>query len=154
MLYLGIDLGTFGAVYAISDDRIEHRDFDKTSDMELYLFLLKAKMKNPDYICGVEFVQARPTDGVVQAFTFGRHMQRIKTILTLAGVEYGWISAAKWQNYLGWGRIPRGKQNYKARKKELYKIAKEMTRYNGITDENCDAYLIAKYLQMTSEDEI
>jgi hypothetical protein len=151
MLYLGIDPGRFGAVYALENGREQHKDFDKSSDMDLYLFFLMMKIQNPEYACGVEFVQARPTDGVVQAFTFGRHMQRIKTILTLAGIEYHWVPAQKWQNYLGWGRLPRGKQNYKARKKELHKIAKEMTDYDGLTLDNCDAYLITKYLEMTNK---
>ena len=151
MLYIGIDPGAKGALYAINGDTIQHKDFDKASDFCLYLFLLRCKIKHPDYICGLEQVNSRPEDGVKQAFSFGAHARRIKTILELANIGYIEINPQRWQNYLGWGRLPRGKQNYEARKKELYKIASEYTDYEGLHKENCDAYLIAKYLQMTKE---
>jgi hypothetical protein len=151
MLYIGVDPGKKGAVYTIDSETgaIEHKDFDKASDFCLYLFLLKRKIRNPDYICGIEQVNSRPEDGVKQAFSFGGHVRRIKTLLNVCGVKYKEINPMRWMNFIGWGRLPRGKQNYEARKKELYKIASEMTDYEGLNKENSDAYLITKYLEMT-----
>lgn len=155
MLFIGIDPGKDGALYAIDtvNETVTHKDFNASSDFALYLFLVRCKIKhNNNYICGIEQVNSRPEDGVVQAFSFGGQAQRIKTIMNVAGIIYREVNPQRWQNYLGWGRLPRGKQNYKARKKELYKIAKEMTDYSGLSAGNCDAYLIAKYLESTSKD--
>lgn len=150
--HLGVDPGTSGAIYALySDGRIEHISL-RGSDLEVYYFVLLVGLSCDELVCGLENVHSQPEDGVKQAFTFGGHVYRIKTILNLAGVEYALVQPQKWMNYMGWGRIPHGKENYNKRKKVLLEIAKELTDYKHLTLENADAFLIATYTQLIQKD--
>lgn len=152
MLYLGIDPGRKGSMFASYNGIMQHIDFNGASDMDLYMFLLQLKIKHGDnYICGLERVNAMLNDGIVQAFSFGRQLQRIITLLSLVGMVYVSVEPRKWQNYLAYGKLPKGKHNYESRKKKLYEIAKEMTDYKGLNKDNCDAYLITKYIEMTNK---
>jgi hypothetical protein len=154
LVICGVDPGSSGAMYALYEGTnvIEHINFKKASDVDLLLWLLDKKLACDELVCGLENVHSQPEDGVKQAFTFGGQVQRIKTILNLAGVEYTLVNPQKWMNYMGWGRIPHGKENYSKRKKVLLEIAKEQTDYKGLILENADAYLIARYIQETKKD--
>lgn len=147
---LGADPGSKGAMFAIySTGDIEHIDFKNASDLDIYHFVSLVSLACDELIVGMENVHSQPEDGVKQAFTFGGHVYRIKTILNLAGIEFSLIQPQKWMNYMGWGRIPHGKENYDKRKKVLLEIAKELTDYKHLSLENADAFLIATYIQLT-----
>jgi len=150
VLIVGIDPGSKGAAYALwqGTNIIEHINFKGTSDVDLLHWFLGKKLACDSMNVAMEDVHSQPGDGVKQAFTFGGHVYRIKTILNLAGIEYTLVQPQKWMDYMGWGRIPHGKENYRKRKKVLLEIAKELTGYKHLSLENADAFLIATYTQL------
>ena len=155
MLVIGVDPGTKGAAFALcytSGTVYEHISFKGASDVDLLLWFLDKKLACEELLVGMENVHSQPDDGVKQAFTFGGEVQRIKTILALAGIPYTKIQPQAWMNYMGWGRIPHGKENYDKRKKVLLEIARELTDYKHLSLDNADAFLIAQYLMLTKKD--
>jgi hypothetical protein len=154
MLVIGIDPGSEGSAYALwhGGNIIEHINFKGASDVDLLLWFLDKKLACDSMTVALENVHSQPGDGVKQAFTFGGHVYRIKTILNLAGIEYTLVQPQKWMDYMGWGRIPHGKENYSKRKKVLLEIAKEQTDYKHLSLKNADAFLIATYTHLTQKD--
>ena len=148
MIFIGVDPGASGAAFAVDQKGgvLSHINFAKTSDVEIQHWFLRMQLEYGRADVLLEKVHAQVTDGVKQAFTFGVNVQRVKTIMTLSGLEWNYAPPKQWMDYVGWGRIPHGKSEYKRRKKMLYTIARELApEFNHFTVENADAYLIAYY---------
>lgn len=149
VLFLGVDPGANGAMFAVGDNYADHINFAKASDTSILHWLLAQKLSCETLICGMEQVAARRNDDVVTAFTFGGEVRRIKTILNIADIPYEQVLPIRWMNYMARGRYPSGRANYDARKRALLGVAKEILPYKKLTLSNADAFLIAKYMELT-----
>lgn len=147
--HIGIDPGAKGSGWVLSNGVTDHIKFDKSDDREILLWFLDIKLNYDNLICCIEDIHSQPTDGVVSAFSFGANVQRIKTILNLAGIKYEKVLPNTWMNYMARGKVPHGRSNYRKRKKALLAVAQSICSYGGMTLDNADGFLIAEYIRQT-----
>lgn len=158
MYFIGIDPGANGfvAVAYLPDEPSAHIELTQhttigKSGIGIKSALAEIRIKYPniyDYSqnCRVflEQVHARPTDGVKQAFEFGRNFGMCETVLENFGV---WgvtdlVPPQKWQEYAHGGisrsQFPNPKQRSIAFLRRFWPMQK-------FTQENADAVCIALY---------
>lgn len=144
--FLGIDPGaTGGAVLLDSLARpIYVMRFSKYPTRNDWLTEFSTvALYNQSLFCHMEHVHAMPKDGVKQSFSFGGHVERLKTMLNWHGIGYELVTPRAWMNSF---KMFRKKSETKTKwKNRLRAKAKELYPQENITLDVADAYLIARY---------
>jgi hypothetical protein len=108
-IFLGIDIGVQGAIATLSDafDLIEVVDMPVLSDGPSGRRSVSAPLlaeiifRSHASAAFVEFVGARPGEGAVGAFAFGRSRGVIEGVLGAAGIPATLIAPASWKRAVG-----------------------------------------------------
>ena len=146
--FIGIDVGSAGAVAMIADD----------GTIEIYplsedlLITLCTDWSWDECICAVEDVSSSPQMGVKSAFTFGRGFGFVQGVLRATGIPFALVKPNKWKVELGCNL---GKQHTTKQKKDkdievckrLYpNLSLKRTPKCRTDDDNmADAVLLATY---------
>lgn len=131
--YLGIDPGISGGFSIVGNNRAAAWKNDVTE----HDYLAVIEPLAPQIIHGyIELVHSRPTDGVVQAFTFGRSYGFLRGMLIALRIPFEEIRPNIWQKKMGC--LTHGDKNVsKARAQQLFPTLR-------ITHALADALLIAE----------
>jgi crossover junction endodeoxyribonuclease RuvC len=123
---IGIDPGVTGALALLTDkgDLIDVLDMPSLADGTKgrstvnapLLAELLARWHAREVVC--EFVSARPTDGPVQAFAFGKTLGIIQGVCGALSLPISLITPQSWKRYHG---VPPGDQKDLARSKAIAK---------------------------------
>jgi crossover junction endodeoxyribonuclease RuvC len=106
---LAIDLGSAGALASLSSDGdlLEVVDMPILRDgpksrptVNAALFAITVRRWSPRQAF-IEFVSARPREGAVGAFAFGRSRGIVEGVLGAHGVPITWMTAPSWKRALG-----------------------------------------------------
>lgn len=150
MFIVGIDPGKNGGIVSLTNGKITTIDA-MPSTIEgiwnhfLYLGFPNMIKKEETYVF-IEDVHSMPTDGHVGAFSFGRHMGHLDTVLSRLVHNVVWIRPREWMQSFDLKRDKQeSKYNYKKRILQLAKGKTQKTLAQQITLKTCDAYLIALY---------
>lgn len=94
MIYLGIDPGKAGGYAWIWGDAVQAFPWDD----EMFVQEVRSLAASGEYIrAAVEKVGARPGQGTVSMFSFGKSAGFIEGVLTALGVGYQLIPPARWK---------------------------------------------------------
>jgi crossover junction endodeoxyribonuclease RuvC len=148
-LIIGIDPGVTGALALLTDngDLIDVLDMPSLADgtkgrstvSSPLLAELLARWHAREVFC--EFVSARPTDGSVQAFAFGKTFGIIHGVCGALSLPIGLITPQSWKR---WHGIPQGDQKDLARSKAIAKWPAMADRFARKLDHNrAESALIA-----------
>jgi len=143
-IYIGVDPGKTGAAVVL-DMRGEFLDciqFKNATLRDLYLAMLEWGGAATQVIAVIEDVHAFPRDARKSAFTFGRALGQIETILLVAGAQINWVSPAKWQKSLL-------REAARGDKHKLRAAAEDLFPNRRIPLAVADAFLIAHYCYIT-----
>ena len=136
---LGIDPGAKGAIAILS----EAGELIEVIDMPATLEANGRKTTNAGLLAGIiaeakadlifcEFLASRPTDGVMQAFSFGRCKGVIEGIAAAYDLEVVFLTPPVWKRYAG---VPPGKENKQvARTKAIARWPKHASLFARVTD--------------------
>jgi crossover junction endodeoxyribonuclease RuvC len=140
-LIVGIDPGVTGALALLSDkgELLEVRDMPTLADgtkgrstvNSPLLAELLAKWHAREVFC--EFVSARPTDGSVQAFAFGRTFAIIHGVCGALSLPISLITPGSWKRFHS---IPAGDQKDLARSKAIARWPAMAERFARKLDHN------------------
>lgn len=99
MIYIGVDPGAKGGYAYIVDDVVKAFPWD---DMSFALDMNCIKNYRTDWIiAAVEKVGARPGQGTVSMFNFGKNAGYIEGVLSALGIPYQLVSPRKWKAEFG-----------------------------------------------------
>ena len=153
-LYLGVDPGESGA-FCLADyrgDIVEIFDMPfihaKGVDSIAVLEWLHAKMKNYELSCGFELCQSTPKMSSKGAFSFGRNIQAVETILICLKIPVMFHRPQEWQKHFSLINKNKLDNCVMACEMQPYWREKFIYTYRGrqaIKDGRADAYLIAEY---------
>lgn len=92
----------------------------------------------------LEEVGARPDEGAVSAFSFGRTLGRIESALCLSGVHYDLVKPAVWKRET---KTPADKEGAVARADRLFPLCRKMWRgpRGGLQHDRAEAAIMALY---------
>jgi len=115
---LGIDIGAHGAIALLTPagelleiaDMPILRDGPKGRPNVSAALLADIVLKMQATMAYVEFVSARPAEGAVGAFVFGRSRGGIEGVCSAAGVPLSFLTPSNWKRLVG---IPPGKEGAK-----------------------------------------
>lgn len=148
----GIDPGSTGALVSIRGE--QHRDiieikFAKPNQPPHWFNVGKWINENvwPE-ACFIESVHAMPGDGKSTMFTFGKNVGIMHGILYGQQISFTEIVPDTWRRTFGLaGRKYTGtkSQQRSARKRDHLEVAKQIFPGVKLTQETCDAYLIAEH---------
>jgi hypothetical protein len=154
-LVIGIDPGKNGGIATIFNNRvstIEAIPSNVYDLQEVFVNLgLPAVINKYNIYVFIENVHSRPTDGVRQAFTFGRGLGQVEGVLASMGLlePFKGIyrpSPMEWMKYYNFHKEKNETSyNYKKRLKELALSECPNSKQHLITLATADALLIAKY---------
>ena len=98
MVYIGIDPGAKGGIAVVTKKSATTAPY---SDGELRRVLGEIHSCRMEAICCLEKVGARPGQGVVSMFNFGKSYGYIKGVLEAYGIPYQEISPQRWKKEFG-----------------------------------------------------
>lgn len=147
---LGIDPGASGcAVHMDQDHNFEECRFAKPNRPPHWPTVAKwLKTDTVNIQAYLEFVQAMPGDGKSTMFQFGKNAGIIEGILYTCEIPFELVVPQTWRRAFGLGgrKYPGTKsQQRSARKRDHLEKARETFPGVKLTQETCDAYLIAEY---------
>jgi crossover junction endodeoxyribonuclease RuvC len=148
--YVGIDPGSSsGGVSVIfeQDGKIDVESFEigKSTEKDLFVFLLKIKQESHNVVCGFEKVHAMPGQGVSSVFTFGQNYGFIRGCLVSIGIPYYEITPQKWMKFYS---MKKEKSETKLQwKKRLKQRAEQLYPDVKIKTDIADSMLIANYVR-------
>jgi crossover junction endodeoxyribonuclease RuvC len=93
MIWIGIDPGQKGGYAAILDDIVTTKPWDDDGFVEDMRLLLKGSR----CVAAVEKVGARPGQGTVSMFNFGKSAGYIEGVLSALGIPYQLVPPNKWK---------------------------------------------------------
>lgn len=143
-IYVGVDPGKTGAAVVL-DMRGEFLDcipFQNTTVRDLNDAIGEWCDAASRVIAVIEDVHAFPRDARKSAFTFGRALGQIETILLAQGAQVHYVSPAKWQMAL-LHKAARGDKH------KLRAAAEDLFPNRRIPLAVADAFLIAQYCYAT-----
>lgn len=101
-IYIGVDPGKKGA-FAVIDG--PNREAFAWSDSEFAAFMAQysdaARARRCNIVAAVEKVGARPHQGVVSTFSFGKSAGFIEGVLTAVGIPFQLVTPQKWKADFG-----------------------------------------------------
>ena len=150
-LILGIDIGTTGAIAIVSSDGslVDLVDMPVLQDGPAARkavngpLLAAAIYKSQATTAFIEYVGARPGEGAVGAFAFGRSRGVVEGVLAGAGIPVTMIAPAAWKRAVG---IPPGKDGAKdaARSEAIRRWPAHADKFARVKDDGrAEAALIA-----------
>ncbi len=113
MLYIGVDPGLTGAIAVLRDNgedigvtdmplQLDSSNKNSVDCQQLTAFLRKLRDTNDGQIvCTVEAVSARPGQGVVSMFTFGKGYGMVLGVLAALDIPVQMVTPQKWKKYYG-----------------------------------------------------
>jgi crossover junction endodeoxyribonuclease RuvC len=155
---IGIDPGKNGGIVGLTNGHINliTKMPQTPSEMWGYLessglhLLLKSKENNTHVY--IEDVHSMPRDGVRSAFTFGRQLGILDTILAYYPVAVTRVIPHKWMAFLGLQKEnEESKYNYKKRLVEKARSLAFVIDRDKLSLATADAFLIAYYGERVSE---
>lgn len=93
MIWIGIDPGQKGGYAAILDDIVTTKPWDDVGFVEDMRLLSKGSR----CVAAVEKVGARPGQGTVSMFNFGKSAGYIEGVLSALGIPYQLVPPTKWK---------------------------------------------------------
>jgi crossover junction endodeoxyribonuclease RuvC len=97
--WIGVDPGKFGAMALVSDEGALVESWP--GDVALAVDILRGWLcEYTVHLAALESVHARPGQGVVSMFTFGRNLGQWEGILAAFGVPYAKPTPQEWQRGL------------------------------------------------------
>jgi hypothetical protein len=140
MIFLGIDPGKSGGVFAFGDLRIPiiHKCPDTIKDMAELIWEIKSL--DARYYTVIELVHSFPGNGSVSSFKFGRNYGEWLGILAALSMPYVQVSPNKWMKHFG--AMPKEKKD---RKNHIKHLAQQRFPDLKITLATSDAVLMALY---------
>ena len=151
MVIIGIDPGAGGAICQWNRAFVS---VDKCPDNAKNMSSIVLHIKNNSWvdddgkcIAYIEKVWGRPSNATRAAFHFGENYGRWQGVLESHKIPINYILPNKWIKY--WAEeydveLPKGEENYRARKNKLKELASFQTE-TKTTLWNSDAILIAAY---------
>ena len=151
MIIIGIDPGAGGAICSWSNKFLS---VEKCPDSAKKMSNIVSSICNSSYVdydgkcvAYMEKVWARPSNATRAAFHFGENYGRWQGVLESNNISINYILPNKWIKY--WAEeydveLPKGEENYRARKNKLKELASFQTD-TKVTLWNSDAILIAAY---------
>lgn len=148
--YIGIDVGTSGALACLSEDGdvIKIIPFDEES----YRGFLEECKEECNVVCAVEKVSAFPGQGVISVFNFGMNFGFIQGMLYALRIPTNLVSPQTWKKAFG---LIMKKDDTKAEKKQktidamkriFPSVSLKRTPNSKKDDDGCaDALAIAEY---------
>ena len=100
MIYIGIDPGAKGGYAVIAKTETGQAVFAYPWDDSFFAMEMASlmQMKEHGIIAAVEKVGARPGQGTVSMFNFGKAAGYIEGVLSALGIPYQLVPPAKWKN--------------------------------------------------------
>lgn len=95
MTYIGIDIGSKGALCLIKKDIILLEDFN------LRTYIATLQTVTGSVMVGVEKVHAMPKQGVRSMFSFGQRLGEIEGVLQTLAIPYELVRPREWQKNAG-----------------------------------------------------
>lgn len=149
-IYIGIDPGKKGAIALLTNSKLNLLEPMPPSPIDVLNFFLDNKLTPKSCLMDIEYiieeVHSMPTDGVASAFTFGRHIGTWDMFFAVLKVEPIRVRPQKWQEHFDMKKTKEeSKYQYK---KRLFQLAKSLAKVEDrdkITQDNADAYLIARW---------
>lgn len=99
MIWIGVDPGKNGGYSVISKLYTEQTVFAYPWDDDLFAMQMALLMKFKEHgiVAAVEKVGARPGQGTVSMFNFGKSAGYIEGVLGALGIPYQYVPPAKWK---------------------------------------------------------
>lgn len=98
MIYVGIDPGAKGGYAVISKSETGQTVFAYTWDDTFFVMEMNALLRTGSgLVAAVEKVGARPGQGTVSMFNFGKSAGYIEGVLSGLGIPYQLVPPAKWK---------------------------------------------------------
>lgn len=98
MIYIGIDPGQKGAYCVMSEDGVSVHPWNET---DFIVAMRDARRQANDsgegIVAAVEKVGARPGQGTVSMFTFGKNAGKIEGVLMTLGIPYQLVPPQNWK---------------------------------------------------------
>ena len=146
----GVDPGSSGCLVSIrgSYREVEECRFSDSEGPRWYTTATWIKHRIWPGACFVEAVHAMPGDGKSTMFTFGKNVGIIEGMLYAHSISFNLVVPDTWRREFGLaGRKYSGtkSQQRSARKRDHLEVAKQIFPGVKLTQETCDAYLIAEY---------
>lgn len=146
MYYIGIDVGSKGAMTVLKDSKLHSTYEFKSVGLLGYIKALKSLSKE-QCLLAIEKVHSMPKQGVASMFSFGQRLGELEGIANTLGIPYLLVPPQEWMKGIG---IPN-----KASKEDIANYittlfptlpirGKKGGLLDGISDSCCIAYYLSK----------